>query len=132
MSTPLLNKPAADNDPQLEALMEGTPSFITDTTVSEDGGVSDFYKEHGYLVVPDALSAEELEELRAEALSICKGERGDVRGSLPNVPGESDEHSLPSQDFGGHEEVPGDAQDGRGAHQSGWPQRQVYAVDALH
>lgn len=91
MSTPLLNKPAAENDPQLEALMEGTPNFITDTTVSEDGSVSNFYKEHGYLVVPDALSAEELEELRTEALSICKGERGEVRGFEPNVPGESDE-----------------------------------------
>ncbi len=91
MSTPLLNKSATDNDPQLEALMEGTPNFITEMTVSANGSVSDFYEEHGYLVVPDALSPEELDELRAETLSICKGERGEVRGFEPTVPGESDE-----------------------------------------
>ena len=90
MSAPLLNKPAA-SDPQLEALLKGTPTFITETTVAPNGSLRDFYRENGYLVVPDALSPEELEELRAEALNICKGERGDVRGFEPTVPGESDE-----------------------------------------
>ncbi len=51
----------------------------------------DFYQENGYLVVSDALSSDELQTLRTEALSICKGERGHVEGFEPSVPGESDE-----------------------------------------
>ena len=79
----------AYGDPQLEA--PGSPRFITETTRAENGSLADFYNEYGYLVVPDALSPEELDELRAEALSICKGERGEVKGFEPGVPSESDE-----------------------------------------
>ena len=88
MSTPPPTK-RAHNDPQLEAL--AAPRFITDTTRAENGSLREFYEENGYLVVPDALSPDELDELRAEALSICKGERGEVKGFEPGVPGESDE-----------------------------------------
>jgi phytanoyl-CoA hydroxylase len=90
MSTPLLNKPAT-GDPQLESLLVGAPNFITEMTVAPNGSMHDYYGENGYLVIPDALSPAELEELRAEALSICKGECGEVRGFEPTVPGESDE-----------------------------------------
>ncbi len=86
-----LDNPAIRNDPQLDSLLEGTPNFITETTVAPDGSLGNYYRENGYLVVPDALSTEELEELRAEASSICKGERGEVRGFEPTVPGETDE-----------------------------------------
>lgn len=41
-----------------------------------------FYHENGYLIVPDALSAEEIETLRNETTAICKGERGEVN-NLP-------------------------------------------------
>ena len=44
--------------------------------------------------MPNALSLDELQELRAEALRICKGEVGKVRGFEPNVPGESDDDVL--------------------------------------
>ena len=80
-------------DPQLDTPREGGPTFITETTLL-NGSLRDFYDEHGYLVLPDALFSAELEELRAEALLICRGERGEVKGSLPTAPGESDEETL--------------------------------------
>ncbi len=81
-------------DPQLKALQNGGPNFITEATRSANGSLAEFYEENGYLVVPDVLSQEELAELRAEALRICKGEAGEVRGFEPNVPGESDDDVL--------------------------------------
>ena len=62
-------------DPQLEALPQSGSTFITEATLGADGSFKSFYEENGYLVVPDALSRAELEELRDEALTICKGER---------------------------------------------------------
>ena len=67
-------------DPQLAALAEGGLNFITETTRTASGSMAEFYEENGYLVVPDALSTEELQELRNEALRICKGEVGEVGG----------------------------------------------------
>ena len=89
-----MSTPATLLDPQLAALASGGPNFITETTRSANGSLAEFYEENGYLVVPDALSQEELQELRAEALRICKGEAGEVRGFEPNVPGESDDDVL--------------------------------------
>lgn len=80
-------------DPQLQALEAGGPDFITAPT-TKDGSLAGFYNENGYLVVPNALSAEELQELRNETLRICKGELGEVRGFVPNVPGESEADVL--------------------------------------
>ena len=80
-------------DPQLAALGTG-PRFITQTTRAGGGSLRDFYHENGYLVVTDALSAQELEELRAEATSICRSERGEVQGFVPGVAGESEEDTL--------------------------------------
>jgi ectoine hydroxylase-related dioxygenase (phytanoyl-CoA dioxygenase family) len=37
-----------------------------------------FYREKGYLVVHDALSAADIGQLRKETVSICRGERGNV------------------------------------------------------
>ncbi|MEM7534580.1 MAG: phytanoyl-CoA dioxygenase family protein [Chloroflexota bacterium] len=70
------------------------PEFIVKPTVSTSGDYADFYQENGYLVVPDALSPDELDELRAETLAICQGERGEVRGFEPNVPGETEADVL--------------------------------------
>lgn len=70
------------------------PEFIVGPTVGRDGSYRTFYEDNGYLIIPNALSHDELEELRAETLSICKGERGEVRGFEPNVPGEIDEDVL--------------------------------------
>jgi len=71
-----------------------TADFISQTTVSASGSLLEFYREQGYVVVPDALSPTEVEELRSETLSICRGERGEVKGFEPNVPGESEEDLL--------------------------------------
>ena len=81
-------------DPQLAALESGSPHFITELTVSESGSVVEFYREHGYLVVPDALSPLEIEELRGETLAICRGDRGDVKGFVPGDRRDTEEDIL--------------------------------------
>lgn len=43
---------------------------------------ADFYRENGYLVVPDLFTAAELAELKAETTRIFRGERGSVPGLL--------------------------------------------------
>jgi phytanoyl-CoA hydroxylase len=53
-----------------------------------------FYRENGYLVVPDALSAQEIEQLRRETVRICRGELGPISGLTPAGPQESDEAVL--------------------------------------
>ena len=58
------------------------------------GSVREFYAENGYYVLPDALTPVEVEELRAETTAICLGERGDVGGSEPGMPGESEDDVL--------------------------------------
>lgn len=45
-------------------------------------GAAEFYADQGFLVVVDGLSDEEVAALRSEAVTICRGERGDV--SLPD------------------------------------------------
>lgn len=49
------------------------------------------YRTDGYVVVPDTLSPEEVGELRAEAVRVCRGELGPVEGLLPADPGEPDD-----------------------------------------
>ena len=80
-------------DPQLEALKQGETHFITEATTL-NGSLKAFYEEYGYLVVPNALSSEELKELNTEALSICKGERGDFEGIEPSLAGDSNDDIL--------------------------------------
>ena len=50
---------------------EELASRITDDDVA-------FYHEKGYLIVPNALSPDEIESLRNETTAICRGDRGDV------------------------------------------------------
>ncbi len=71
-----------------------TPNFIDEPTLGPDGDLASFYAENGYFVLPGALSAAEVEELRAETLAICRGERGEIQGSEPHAPEESDEDIL--------------------------------------
>jgi phytanoyl-CoA hydroxylase len=84
---------AVITDPQLEALQKGGPNFITEPTLKH-GSVKAFYDENGYFVLPNALSAEELQELKDEALRICKGERGIFDGLLDFDPSDSDDDIL--------------------------------------
>jgi ectoine hydroxylase-related dioxygenase (phytanoyl-CoA dioxygenase family) len=53
-----------------------------------------FYHEAGYLIVKDALSPAEVDELRREATRVCRGDLGDVRGLLPTEPDEPDDDVL--------------------------------------
>lgn len=53
-----------------------------------------FYAEQGFLVLQDALTPEEVEELRRETLAICRGERGPLPGSDPGLPGETDAEAM--------------------------------------
>ncbi len=55
---------------------------------------ADFFAAQGYLVVPDALSPTEIEELRADATRICRGETDEVRGVIPARAEESDADVL--------------------------------------
>ncbi|MBV7332346.1 phytanoyl-CoA dioxygenase family protein [Chloroflexi bacterium TSY] len=81
-------------DPQILALHNGGPHFIQSPTATPEGDLAKFYQENGYLVIPDALSRDELEELRAETLAICRGERGEVRGLEPVVPADESEEEV--------------------------------------
>ena len=53
-----------------------------------------FYQENGFLVIEDALSAAEVDHLNTEALAICRGERGAVRGVAQAEAGEDDSDVL--------------------------------------
>ncbi len=54
-----------------------------------------FYQENGYLVIENALSTAEIEELRSETTAICRGERGtDIRNYTPPPADASSEDVL--------------------------------------
>jgi len=53
----------------------------------------DSYSQNGFLVVPDVLTAEELKELNAETVAICRGS-GAVKGVTPAGPQETDADVL--------------------------------------
>ena len=48
------------------------------------------YEEQGFLVVPEALDPLELEALRSETTSICRGDRGEIAGVQPARADDSD------------------------------------------
>jgi ectoine hydroxylase-related dioxygenase (phytanoyl-CoA dioxygenase family) len=53
--------------------------------------LADSYARDGYVVLPGAFTAAEVEELRAEALRICRGEAGPVAGLEAGPPDEPDD-----------------------------------------
>lgn len=52
------------------------------------------YLERGFAVVPDVLPPADVEAIRAEALALCRGERGQIDGLTPPTAGESDAEVL--------------------------------------
>ena len=61
----------------------GSPDLAPASLAAESGngvsaaaasseGIRQFYAENGYYVLPDALTAAEVEELRAETTAICR------------------------------------------------------------
>lgn len=57
-------------------------------------GIEESYRRDGYVVMPDALGADEIDELHRETVAIFRGERGDVSGLDAGVAGGSDESVL--------------------------------------
>ncbi len=55
---------------------------------------AEFYRENGYLVVENALSADEIEALRQETVAICRGQRGELRGGHTHSLDETDEEVI--------------------------------------
>ena len=53
-----------------------------------------FFRDNGYLALANALTPDEVDELRAEATRICRGELGEYRGVLPLLPGDTDDDVL--------------------------------------
>ncbi|MCC5828122.1 MAG: phytanoyl-CoA dioxygenase family protein [Phycisphaeraceae bacterium] len=43
-----------------------------------NNGASEFYREQGYLVVPDALTSDQVDELCRETVAICRGQRAEL------------------------------------------------------
>src|SRR5690554_269493 len=53
-----------------------------------------FYRENGYLVVENALSMDEVEELRRETVAICRGQRGEIRNAFQHSTEETDDEVI--------------------------------------
>lgn len=53
-----------------------------------------FFRDNGYLVVEGALSPAEIDELRAEAAHICRGERGPLHRGFTHAPDETDDEVI--------------------------------------
>ena len=53
-----------------------------------------FYRENGYLIVEDALSGAEVEELRSDTVSICRGDHGPLRNGFTHSLDESDDEVI--------------------------------------
>lgn len=78
--------------PDDPVLSSGRPSYCFDLPLSRDA--RDFYVENGFLVVPDCFSLSEVNALRHEALSICRGERGEVSGLTVSDESETDDDVM--------------------------------------
>jgi ectoine hydroxylase-related dioxygenase (phytanoyl-CoA dioxygenase family) len=64
---------------------------ISATELAATPDYARFYRQHGYLVLPDALSEAEVTDLCQEAAAICRGERGAITGVEPAGEAEEDD-----------------------------------------
>lgn len=78
--------------PAWSSWKNGRPAGWFDLPMTSEA--ADFYRENGFLVIDGAVSPVEIEELRKEALAMCRGERGDVGGIEPSGALDSDEEVL--------------------------------------
>lgn len=70
---------------------------MTQTLSSTAAGLDtslDNFDTNGFAVLPAAFSPSEVAALRAETVSICRGERGDFRGLIPSADGDSDDDVM--------------------------------------
>jgi phytanoyl-CoA hydroxylase len=76
-------------------LSEKEPSSMTArTTAQTTAELSRFFEENGYVVLEDALTPEQIDEIRHETTAICRGEVGAVVGVNPPAPGASDDEVI--------------------------------------
>jgi ectoine hydroxylase-related dioxygenase (phytanoyl-CoA dioxygenase family) len=57
-------------------------------------GAGDFYRQEGYLVLHQAIAANELEELKGETQRLCRNEDGRINGVVPASGDMSDEAAM--------------------------------------
>ena len=65
--------------PAWESRKDGTPGGYFRLPMTVAAGA--FYKENGFMVIEDAFSSEVIESLRHEATTICRGDRGELKGT---------------------------------------------------
>lgn len=70
----------------------GLPAGWFRSPLGEDA--ARFFDENGFLVVEDALTAEEVQALRDDAAAICRGRRGPVGGLSEDDPSLSDDEVM--------------------------------------
>ena len=57
-------------------------------------GLAESYREMGFVLARGLFGLDEVEALRGEAVRVCRGERGEIRGLDPAGAGESDEDVI--------------------------------------
>ena len=65
-----------------------------ETGLGKTPGLTERYERDGYVIVSDMLSQVEVEALKAEALRICRGEVGAVKGLVPASAEDSDGEAI--------------------------------------
>jgi len=93
MISPSLNSLAESRDLSAYSSWKiGTPAGYFPLERIVEGAA--FFKEQGFLVIENALTAPEIEEIREETARICRGERGMFGGLNPNDPSLSDDEII--------------------------------------
>jgi phytanoyl-CoA hydroxylase len=72
--------------------MQNEYQYIRNNKLS--AGNIEFYHDYGYLIAPDLISANEINELKKDTVKIFKGEYGAIEGMLPVQAGETDDDIL--------------------------------------
>ncbi|MBI1332837.1 MAG: phytanoyl-CoA dioxygenase family protein [Armatimonadetes bacterium] len=93
MTSPSLNSLAeAKQLPAWSSWKDGTPAGYFG--LEDADSAATFFRENGFVVIEGGFSPSEIEALREEATSICRGDRGEVRGMPPLTGDETDEEIL--------------------------------------
>jgi len=72
-----------------------TSTLHTHQLTPKQQEIADFYAENGFYVYPDALSSEEVQELRDETVRVCAGDLGAIGGGTGGrLESESDDQLL--------------------------------------
>src|ERR1700689_2228318 len=64
--------------PAWSSWKDGTPNGVYRLPTTTEA--ADFYRDNGFVIIEDAFSPTEVQELRDETVKICRGERGEFGG----------------------------------------------------